>query len=240
MAWSGTAGFSHVSVKQRRLQSRMSLWNFTLALRSSSLFSSDWTLASRMLGRGVRCARALSLFLTPARFPLGRRRFPCIFFFLHSSTRKKLVLIKLKLIINGSFYKCEEGWEKHGGKCYYFSISQLSWKQSRVDCRAKGGDLVKIDSREEQLMKEGEDKFWIGLTDSAVEGRWLWVDGSLLKFWAGKEPNNVTEGDPDGEDCVRMGEEFENKDLKCWFDQSCLKPQRSICEKFTMLNTRVE
>uniref|UniRef100_A0A3P9BQG7 C-type lectin domain-containing protein n=1 Tax=Maylandia zebra TaxID=106582 RepID=A0A3P9BQG7_9CICH len=149
---------------------------------------------------------------------------------------------KLK-IIYGSFYKCEEGWEKHGGKCYYFSISQLSWKQSRDECRAKGGDLVKIDSREEQviffifleLMKEGEDKFWIGLTDSAVEGRWLWVDGSLLdeslKFWAGKEPNNVTEGDPDGEDCVRMGEEFENKDLKCWFDQSCSKPQRSICEK---------
>uniref|UniRef100_A0A3B4FW91 C-type lectin domain-containing protein n=1 Tax=Pundamilia nyererei TaxID=303518 RepID=A0A3B4FW91_9CICH len=117
---------------------------------------------------------------------------------------------------NGSFYKCEEGWEKHGGKCYYFSIRQSSWKQSRVECRAKGGDLVKIG----KLMKEGEDKFWIGLTDSAVERRWLWVDGSLLKFWAGKEPNNVTEGDCDGEDCVRMGEEFENKDLKC-----------CICEK---------
>uniref|UniRef100_A0A3P8QTZ4 C-type lectin domain-containing protein n=1 Tax=Astatotilapia calliptera TaxID=8154 RepID=A0A3P8QTZ4_ASTCA len=145
---------------------------------------------------------------------------------------------------NGSFYKCEEGWEKHGGKCYYFCNSQSSWKQSRDKCRAKGGDLVKIDSREEQaflerrvreLMKEAEDKFWIGLTDSAVEGRWLWVDGSLLdeslKFWAGKEPNNVTEGDPDGEDCVRMGEEYENKDLKCWFDQSCSKPQRSISMK---------
>ncbi|XP_026012385.1 CD209 antigen-like protein E [Astatotilapia calliptera] len=148
------------------------------------------------------------------------------------------------VLTDGSFYKCEEGWEKHGGKCYYFCNSQSSWKQSRDKCRAKGGDLVKIDSREEQaflerrvreLMKEAEDKFWIGLTDSAVEGRWLWVDGSLLdeslKFWAGKEPNNVTEGDPDGEDCVRMGEEYENKDLKCWFDQSCSKPQRSICEK---------
>uniref|UniRef100_A0A3B4FZZ9 C-type lectin domain-containing protein n=1 Tax=Pundamilia nyererei TaxID=303518 RepID=A0A3B4FZZ9_9CICH len=132
-------------------------------------------------------------------------------------------------VVHGSFYKCEEGWEKHGGKCYYFSIRQSSWKQSRVECRAKGGDLVKIGSRYEtlvivrELMKEGEDKFWIGLTDSAVERRWLWVDGSLLdeslKFWAGKEPNNVTEGDCDGEDCVRMGEEFENKDLK------------SICEK---------
>uniref|UniRef100_A0A3P8QPW5 C-type lectin domain-containing protein n=1 Tax=Astatotilapia calliptera TaxID=8154 RepID=A0A3P8QPW5_ASTCA len=71
-------------------------------------------------------------------------------------------------------YKCEEGWEQHGGKCYYFSISQSSWNKSRDECRAKRGDLVKIDSREEQ------DKFWIGLTDSAVEGRWLWVDGSQL------------------------------------------------------------
>nr|XP_024654239.1 C-type lectin domain family 4 member E-like [Maylandia zebra] len=133
---------------------------------------------------------------------------------------KKLEELRMKsqnVLTDGSFYKCEEGWEKHGGKCYYFSISQSSWKQSRDECRAKGGDLVKIDSREEQaflerrvreLMKEGEDKFWIGLTDSAVEGRWLWVDGSLLdeslKFWAGKEPNNVTEGDPDGEDCFTM------------------------------------
>uniref|UniRef100_A0A3P9BQF2 C-type lectin domain-containing protein n=1 Tax=Maylandia zebra TaxID=106582 RepID=A0A3P9BQF2_9CICH len=131
--------------------------------------------------------------------------------------------------------KCEEGWEHHGGKCYYFSTNKSSWTKSRDECRAKGGDLAFLERRVRELMKEGEDKFWIGLTDSAVEGRWLWVDGSLLdeslKFWAGKEPNNVTEGDPDGEDCVRMGEEFENKDLKCWFDQSCSKPQRSICEK---------
>ncbi|XP_065327856.1 hepatic lectin-like [Pelmatolapia mariae] len=148
------------------------------------------------------------------------------------------------VLTDDSFYKCEEGWEEHGGKCYYFSISQSSWKQSRDECRAKGGDLVKIDSREEQAflerrvreqMKESEDKFWIGLTDSAVEGRWLWVDGSLLdeslKFWTGKEPNNVAGKDPNGEDCVRMGKECETKDLKCWFDQSCSKPQRSICEK---------
>uniref|UniRef100_A0A3Q4GQE4 C-type lectin domain-containing protein n=1 Tax=Neolamprologus brichardi TaxID=32507 RepID=A0A3Q4GQE4_NEOBR len=131
---------------------------------------------------------------------------------------------------------------------YYFSISQSSWKQSRDECKAKGGDLVKIDSREEQaflerrvreLMKEGEDMFWIGLTDSAVEVFTSFCSSSFsLKFWAGKEPNNVTEGDRDGEDCVRMGGEFENKDLKCWFDQSCLKPQRSICEKvFVILYT---
>ncbi|KAL3984230.1 RAD51-like protein 3 [Sarotherodon galilaeus] len=144
-------------------------------------------------------------------------------------------------------YKCEEGWEQHGGKCYYFSINKSSWKQSRDECRAKGGDLVKIDSREEQtflerrlrdVMNEAEDKFWIGLTDSAVEGRWVWADGSplneRLQFWSRDEPDNWTGTDgehPDGEDCVSMGEKGGAKDLKCWFDAFCSKPCRSICEK---------
>ncbi|XP_042069105.1 C-type lectin domain family 7 member A-like, partial [Haplochromis burtoni] len=88
-------------------------------------------------------------------------------------------------VIDDPCYKCEEGWEQHGGKCYHFSTSKSSWEQSRDECRAKGGELVKIDSREEQrllerrlsvVMTEDEDKFWIGLTDSAVEGRWLWAD----------------------------------------------------------------
>ncbi len=49
-AVSGTEGVSHVSVKQMMLQSLMSRWKLILALRSSNLFSKDWTLASRMLG----------------------------------------------------------------------------------------------------------------------------------------------------------------------------------------------
>uniref|UniRef100_I3JBT5 C-type lectin domain-containing protein n=1 Tax=Oreochromis niloticus TaxID=8128 RepID=I3JBT5_ORENI len=140
-------------------------------------------------------------------------------------------------------YKCAEGWELHGGKCYYFSNNKSSWNKSRDECRAKGGDLVKIDSREEQrrlkdVMTRYEDKFWIGLTDSAVEGRWLWADGSplneSLKFWWGSEPDNWKghNGEhPDGEDCARMGERGGAHDLKCWFDAFCLKPHRSICEK---------
>ncbi len=51
-AVSGTEGVSHVSVKQRMLQSLMSRWKLILALRLSILFSKDWTLASRILGRG--------------------------------------------------------------------------------------------------------------------------------------------------------------------------------------------
>lgn len=140
--------------------------------------------------------------------------------------------------------KCEAGWEHHGGKCYKFTTSKASWNESRCLCQSQGGDLVKIDSENEQrflerrlrvVMNELEDKFWIGLTDSKEEGRWLWVDGSLLderfKYWSPGEPDNYNKVDPDGENCARMGEKDGAHDLKCWFDQSCKVPHRSICEK---------
>uniref|UniRef100_A0A3Q0S3H0 C-type lectin domain-containing protein n=1 Tax=Amphilophus citrinellus TaxID=61819 RepID=A0A3Q0S3H0_AMPCI len=85
------------------------------------------------------------------------------------------------LFKDDSCNKCEAGWEHHGGKCYHFSISKSSWNRSRADCRAEGGDLVKIDSREEFLtITMKRNYFWIGLTDSTEEGNWMWVDGSPL------------------------------------------------------------
>ena len=47
--------------------------------------------------------------------------------------------------------KAEAVWERRGGKYYYFSTMKSSWTKSRDECRRKGGDLVKIDSREEQV-----------------------------------------------------------------------------------------
>ncbi|XP_039675543.1 hepatic lectin-like isoform X2 [Perca fluviatilis] len=146
--------------------------------------------------------------------------------------------------MNEPCQKCEEGWELHGGKCYYFSTDRLPWERSRNQCRNQHGDLVKIDSREEQTflelklrekMNEPEDKFWIGLTDSQTEGTWLWADGSpldtRLTFWSSREPDNWEGQDPDGEDCVRMGKRGGALDLNCWFDKSCKVPHRRICEK---------
>ncbi|XP_030597021.1 hepatic lectin-like [Archocentrus centrarchus] len=139
--------------------------------------------------------------------------------------------------MNEPCYRCEAGWEHHGGKCYYFSTRKSPWNESRADCRAEGGDLVKIDSREEQSflrkiiqqkMKGDEDRFWMGLTDSAAEGSWVWVDSSPLNesltFWSSNEPDDRREEDPDGEDCGRMGP-------MNWSDKSCKSPQRSICAK---------
>uniref|UniRef100_A0A3Q2QQ96 C-type lectin domain-containing protein n=1 Tax=Fundulus heteroclitus TaxID=8078 RepID=A0A3Q2QQ96_FUNHE len=112
--------------------------------------------------------------------------------------------------------KCGAGWELHGGTCYKFSTRKSSWNESRDSCKDLGGDLVKIDSREEQMFLFGrlsnimednlEDMFWIGLTDSKEEGRWLWVDGSpLLTFWADSQPDNKSKDGAAEADCVRMG-----------------------------------
>uniref|UniRef100_A0A8C6S4W8 C-type lectin domain-containing protein n=1 Tax=Neogobius melanostomus TaxID=47308 RepID=A0A8C6S4W8_9GOBI len=223
--------------------------------------------------------------------------------------------------------QCAEDWELHGTKCYYFSplSAKLPWKESRKMCQKLKGDLVKIESREEQVctqkyrtqccsqgevetivhlqrrylshllysvvetstteymlsdysslpvscfhevcevthgsnsddppamhfsnefldgklqteMIDNGDKFWIGLTDSEAEGQWVWTDGSPLNsslaFWAdnddNKEPDNWTVEDPEGEDCVRMGQKPFIEGLKWWYDRSCQIEQRSICEK---------
>uniref|UniRef100_A0A3B3XKI5 C-type lectin domain-containing protein n=1 Tax=Poecilia mexicana TaxID=48701 RepID=A0A3B3XKI5_9TELE len=107
---------------------------------------------------------------------------------------------------DASCLTCEAGWEPHGGNCYYFSTSKSSWTDSRRSCTDLGSDLVKIDSREEQ---DNEDRFWIGLTDSKEEGKWLWVDGSALdqSFWNQTQPdNNSPAHSAEAEsDCVRMG-----------------------------------
>ena len=65
---------SHVSVKQRMLQSLLSLWKATPARISSTLLSRDWTLANSKLGSGARCARLRSLTRRPLLLPLMRRR----------------------------------------------------------------------------------------------------------------------------------------------------------------------
>ncbi|KAJ0003535.1 hypothetical protein NQD34_008633 [Periophthalmus magnuspinnatus] len=148
---------------------------------------------------------------------------------------------------------CDTDWELNGTKCYYFSSNKLSWSHSKKKCVNMSGHLVKIDSREEQMflsdrlkrkMREDDDKFWIGLTDSETEDVWKWTDGSSLDpnltFWfktkQNSEPDNWTGHNKEnlnGEDCVRMGEKADGFETKCWFDQDCNSSQHYICEKNT-------
>ncbi|CAJ1059160.1 CD209 antigen-like protein E [Xyrichtys novacula] len=126
---------------------------------------------------------------------------------------------------------CDTGWKKYGLSCYFVSTAKKNWAASREDCKAQGADLVVINSEEEKdfvtgLVNGPED--WIGLTDSAQEGSWMWVDGTPVTttYWSGGQPNS-SKGD---QDCGEMWKDSKQK-KGLWNDEDCSLNNTWICEK---------
>ncbi|XP_068745168.1 perlucin-like protein isoform X2 [Montipora capricornis] len=95
--------------------------------------------------------------------------------------------------------QCPSGWERFGRYCYLVSGSILTWDQARSYCRTRGGELVKINSAEEnefvlnlvQQRQPSLREVWIYLKwDSSVK-QFLWNDHSVPVYtnWAPNEPN---------------------------------------------------
>ncbi|XP_072526156.1 uncharacterized protein [Salminus brasiliensis] len=120
-----------------------------------------------------------------------------------------------------------EDWKKFNNSYYYFSTVRKNWIEARQDCRARGADLVIINSREEQEFIQKENIYvWIGLSDAEEEGQWKCVDGSPLTtaFWRTGEPS-----DHDGnENCATVSIPAETHNA--WNDVPCSDTARWICE----------
>uniref|UniRef100_A0A8C2AL50 C-type lectin domain-containing protein n=1 Tax=Cyprinus carpio TaxID=7962 RepID=A0A8C2AL50_CYPCA len=85
-------------------------------------------------------------------------------------------------------------WKCYKSSLYYLSSERKSWTESKRYCTERGTNLIIINNREEQEFVRKwsvNNRVWIGLTDSDVEGRWKWVDGSIPTswFWMTAEPN---------------------------------------------------
>uniref|UniRef100_A0A4W4EXQ3 C-type lectin domain-containing protein n=1 Tax=Electrophorus electricus TaxID=8005 RepID=A0A4W4EXQ3_ELEEL len=103
---------------------------------------------------------------------------------------------------------------------YYFSFTERHWEDSKLFCRRRGGDLVIINSREEQeflLNSLGSRYAWIGLTNDT--GVWKWVDGTALTTGNSRSKN---------EDCAVMTGIVS---AKVWDTKPCYSKLRCICEK---------
>ncbi len=108
---------------------------------------------------------------------------------------------------------------------------QRTYKDARVECQKRGGDLVVIQDQLENTtltkqslaLKGDASKWYMGLDDLAAEGTFVWVDGSPVGFdsWGPLEPNN-TGG---AEDCAVLyaGD-------GSWNDQQCALASEFICE----------
>ena len=72
-----------------------------------------------------------------------------------------------------------------------------SWDNAENNAIALGGHLVTInDAAEEAWIRAifgDQTRYWIGFTDAAVEGTWVWSSGEPVTYtnWDTLEPNNM-------------------------------------------------
>ena len=85
-----------------------------------------------------------------------------------------------------------------GGGSTYAKAPVMTWGDADAYAQSVGGHLVSIDSAPEQAwvwqtFGDGRE-LYMGLTDAAAEGQWVWSSGAALSFtaWAPGEPNGGT------------------------------------------------
>uniref|UniRef100_A0A8C5B2P9 C-type lectin domain-containing protein n=1 Tax=Gadus morhua TaxID=8049 RepID=A0A8C5B2P9_GADMO len=121
---------------------------------------------------------------------------------------------------------CQGGWDKFGCKCYWLTRGWGSWNNCRKLCVTHGADLVVVDSKEEMDFISRHGNNWLGATDEASEGMWIWVDGTVLSVDNPSWRRGKPDGDMDKNCLKRIGEETNLK----WTDESCEFRNLGICE----------
>ena len=114
-----------------------------------------------------------------------------------------------------------ESHETPGGDRYARCGPPMSQPAAAARCEQIGGQLVTIDSDEENFLVNNFSAGWIGLSDVAEEGVFRWMSGERARFtaWGVGQPDNA--GD---EDCVELLVSGE------WNDLPCQVARFAICE----------
>jgi C-type mannose receptor len=112
------------------------------------------------------------------------------------------------------------------GRCYRATSASLTWAEARMDCLAWGGDLVSIESADEDSFVGAllDESVWIGASDQTTDGVFTWADGSAIVFgnWGTAQPDAFP-----GPDCVEKRQEVGEP----WYDQPCANAESHVCER---------
>ena len=122
------------------------------------------------------------------------------------------------------------------GHYYYFCATELAWDAAGAACKTLLADLVVVDHKLENqslgdIIQQIGSHWWIGLSDLALEGQFVWVDGQPLdpdiNLWTDGEPNNQSNIELGDANCVAIAAKLFNAN---WRDQACGHPYPYICE----------
>ncbi|XP_035247102.1 macrophage mannose receptor 1 [Anguilla anguilla] len=102
---------------------------------------------------------------------------------------------------------CDAGYILYRDNCYHFESESLkNWQDADAYCITQNGHLASFSSQEELsfLTAHMTHSSWIGLNDIAVEGQYVWSDGTTvlpeLLFWDDNQPDNWQ----GNEDCIQV------------------------------------
>ena len=115
-------------------------------------------------------------------------------------------------------------------QCYKVFSEELSYEEAEYQCHCTGGySLARIDSAELNTFLSslvGEQDAWIGLSDKATEGSYVWSDATSLgsyNNWKAGQPSATNSG---VQDCVKLM----GGSAGLWDDILCTKTLVFVCE----------
>ncbi|MEQ2272691.1 hypothetical protein XENORESO_007427 [Xenotaenia resolanae] len=129
---------------------------------------------------------------------------------------------------------CPSGWDQYGQRCFLFFNYERDWATAERTCISHGANLASFHSHHEYVYlknlvnrKKGSYvRTWLGGTDAAKDGVWLWTNGSKFNYvsWGRGEPNN----NGGREDCMEINLRGRVQHLN---DEKCSRRNYFICAK---------
>ncbi|KAI8503936.1 hypothetical protein Bbelb_180040 [Branchiostoma belcheri] len=125
---------------------------------------------------------------------------------------------------------CPAGYQNFSRACYRFSTDGKPYTAARDTCHGEGGILATAKDEEthnfltNHVRATTQQNTWIGLSDLANEGLWVWDDGIVFGgggFWGTGEPNGGRV-----ENCAHIRPLINYR----WNDIACPNPYYYICE----------
>ncbi|KAK4303544.1 hypothetical protein Pmani_024446 [Petrolisthes manimaculis] len=129
----------------------------------------------------------------------------------------------------------------HEGKDFYVNKEQkMNWTDSRKWCQVRGGDLAQptgdLNAFKQQVLQlilpnvgsASYEGAWIGGSDIASEGQWIWLSGTQLPNnfpWSDNQPNNSR----GNEDCLEIYYKTDGTN-NFYNDGPCTYPKYFVCE----------
>uniref|UniRef100_A0A8C3SWT2 C-type lectin domain-containing protein n=1 Tax=Chelydra serpentina TaxID=8475 RepID=A0A8C3SWT2_CHESE len=125
---------------------------------------------------------------------------------------------------------CRRGWTFFQDRCYFHSRALGTWDAANRSCASLGALLLQVTSLAEQVRDDQAwgtsmkaSSSWMGLTDQAREGAWMWVDGTHsaanARYWRPGEPNGGQK-----ENCALARQDGH------WYDAPCMEQHHWVCE----------